>query len=70
MSLLHPGGASPGEILSPLDTDNAVYDPRERFLISCLNFAKFHLALEGFEDSESTPEMLLIYSNYAQLLGV
>ena len=45
------------------DMDNAIYDPKERFLMSCLNFAKFHLA-------EGTGEMLLIYSDLATNLGI
>ena len=67
MSLLQPGGSGPGEILHSLDTDNAVYDPKERFLISSFNFAKFHLA---HLDEALSPEMLLIYSDYAENLGV
>ena len=46
---------------SPLD--NAVYDPNEKFLISSLNFAKFHM-------DPSTGQMLLIYSDLAQNLGL
>lgn len=68
MSYLQPGGAGPGDILNALDTDNAVYDPKERFLISCLNFAKFHLS--DSQEEELSPEMLLIYSDYAEHLGV
>ena len=41
--------------------ENAVYDPKERFLISCLNFAKYHLSDKG--------QMLLIYSDLATNLG-
>jgi methylase of polypeptide subunit release factors len=47
--------------LNPLE--NAVYDDREKFLISSLNFAKFHLHPEK-------GEMLLIYSDLAQNLGI
>lgn len=43
--------------------DNAVYDPKEKFLLSCLNFAKFHL--DGVDG-----EMLLIYSDLATNLGL
>jgi len=42
--------------------ENAVYDPKERFLWSCLNFAKYHLSPDG--------EMLLIYSDLATNLGL
>ena len=66
MAFLQPGGAGPGEILSGLDSDNAIYDPQERFLISCFNFAKFHLAESELVEE---PEMLLMYSDYAQNLG-
>ena len=35
----------PATTLSELSTlENAVYDPKEKFLISCLNFAKYHLS--------------------------
>ena len=43
--------------------DNAVYDPKEKFLISSLNFAKFHL-------NPQNGEMLLIYSDLAVNLGL
>ena len=43
--------------IASLDLDNAVYDPKEFFLNSCLNFAKFHLNQNG--------EMLMIYSDFA-----
>ena len=42
--------------------ENAVYDPKEKFLWSSLNFAKFHLTQTG--------EMLLIYSDLAANLGL
>ena len=45
---------------SPLD--NGVYDPKETFLNSSLNFARLHLSPSG--------EMLLIYSDLAMLLGL
>ena len=45
------------------DLDNAVYDPKEKFLISCLNFAKFHL-------DPDNGEMLLVYSDLAVNLGL
>jgi methylase of polypeptide subunit release factors len=45
---------------SPLD--NGVYDPKETFLKSALNFARLHLSPRG--------EMLLIYSDLALLLGL
>ena len=44
------------------DMDNAIYDPKEQFLISSLNFCKFHLDQNG--------HMLLIYSDFAYNLGV
>ena len=44
-------------------TDDAVFDPNEKFLISSLNFAKHHL-------DPKSGEMLLIYSNLAQNLGI
>ena len=44
-------------------TDDAVFDPNEKFLISSLNFAKYHL-------DPKSGEMLLIYSNLAQNLGI
>ena len=43
--------------------DNAVYDPKERFLNASLNFAKYHLCRER-------GEMLLIYSDLAANLGL
>ena len=45
---------------SPLD--NGVFDPKESFLNSALNFARLHLSPKG--------EMLLIYSDLALLLGL
>ena len=47
--------------MSPLD--NAVYDPEEKFLKSAFNFARIHLSKDG-------GEMLLIYSDLAQILGL
>ena len=55
-------GSQAGEA-SHFDMDNAVYDPKEKFLISSLNFAKFHLDPEN-------GEMLLIYSDLATNLGL
>ena len=52
-----------------LDPDNAIYDPEERFLISMFNFAKQNLALPS-PATPTTPELLLIYSDFAQKLGV
>ena len=43
--------------------DNAVYDPKEQFLLSSFNFAKYHLC-------EENGNMLLIYSNLAENLGL
>lgn len=48
---------------SQTPTDDAVFDPNEQFLISSLNFAKHHL-------EPNSGEMLLIYSNLAQNLGI
>jgi hypothetical protein len=43
--------------------DNAIYDPKEKFLNSCLNFAKFHL-------DKQKGEMFIIYSDLAYNLGI
>jgi len=43
--------------------DDAIFDPNEQFLMSSLNFAKYHL-------DPNSGEMLLIYSNLAQNLGI
>lgn len=48
--------------LAQIDQDNAIYDPKEKFLISSLNFAKYHMSETG--------EMLIIYSDLAQNLGL
>jgi methylase of polypeptide subunit release factors len=49
-------------ISSNFDLDNAVYDPKEQFLLSSFNFAKYHMESDG--------EMLMIYSNLAANLGL
>lgn len=43
--------------------DNAVFDPNEKFLHSSLNFAKFHMHVND-------GDMLLVYSDLAQNLGI
>ena len=46
---------------SPLD--NAIYDPNEKFLISSMNFAKYHM-------DPKNGKMLMIYSDLAKNLGI
>lgn len=57
---------------SPLD--NGVYDPREGFLISSLNFASKHIYLMIYISIEihlsPKGEMILLYSDLAYLLGL
>ena len=59
---------------SPLD--NGVYDPKESFLTSALNFASktiiFIFIIENIIELHLSPkgEMLLIYSDLALLLGL
>ena len=52
----------PANNLSNTELESGVYDPKEQFLWSCLNFAKYHLSQNG--------QMLLVYSDLAVNLGL